>query len=324
MNLLITGGAGYIGSHVVLAALEQGHRITVFDNLSTGNKQNIPNHGARLVVGSTQSKNDLLKVFDGEKYDGVIHLAASKAVEESMKNPKKYSENNLIGSLNLLNACCDNNVKLFVFSSSAAVYGIPKYNPIDEMHSLLPNNYYGYTKLSIEQNLNWYSKTKNLRFASLRYFNAAGYDLQNRLSCREINPQNLIPSVMEAAIGIRKKISIFGADYKTIDGTGVRDYIHVSDLASAHIEAMKYLSRSNNDLTINLGTGVGLSVLEIIHKTMQVSGVKLKYEINDRRNGDTDTVIAKASLARQLIGWKAKYSDIDTIIKSTWKIYSNL
>ena len=129
---------------------------------------------------------------------------------------------------------------------------------------------------------------------------------------------------MEAAIGIRKKISIFGADYETIDGTGVRDYIHVSDLASAHIEAMKYLSRSNNDLTINLGTGVGLSVLEIIHKTMQVSGVKLKYEINDRRNGDTDTVIAKASLARQLIGWKTKYSDIDTIIKSTWKIYSNL
>ena len=324
MNLLITGGAGYIGSHVVLAASEQGHRITVFDNLSTGNEQNIPKHGVKLVVGSTQSKSDLLKVFDGEKYDGVIHLAASKAVEESMNNPKKYSENNLIGSLNLLNACCDNNVKLFVFSSSAAVYGIPKYNPIDEIHSLIPNNYYGYTKLSIEQNLNWYSKTKNLRFASLRYFNASGYDLQNRLSCREINPQNLIPSVMEAAIGIRKKISIFGSDYETIDGTGVRDYIHVSDLANAHVEAMKYLSRSKKDLTINLGTGVGLSVLEIIHKTMQVSGVEIKYEINDRRNGDTDTVIAKASLAKQLIGWEAQYSDIDTIIKSTWKIYSNL
>ena len=241
MRLIITGGAGYIGSHVVLDAIDRGYEVTIFDDLSTGLKENI-NKNAHFIYGSTLSSSDLSKLFNSGNYDAVIHMAASKAAGESMVEPSKYAQNNIIGGINLINACCDHNIQFFVFSSSAAVYGVPQYTPIDENHPLLPNNYYGFTKLNIENNLNWFSNLKGIMYASLRYFNAAGYDLQKRVKGQEINPQNLIPLVMETAVGTKNCIDIYGNDYNTKDGTGIRDYVHVSDLAKAHIDSIEYIS----------------------------------------------------------------------------------
>ena len=322
MNLLIIGGAGYIGSHVVLEALDRGFDVTVFDDLSTGSRENIQKN-VQFVEGSTLSISDLSKIFNTNKFDAVIHLAASKAAGESMLVPIKYAQNNIIGGLNLINACCEHQIKVFIFSSSAAVYGLPQYNPIDESHPLLPANYYGFTKSFIEENLKWFSNLEGMRYASLRYFNAAGYDLKKRVSGLEIDPQNLIPLVMETAIGIRSKIEIYGNDYNTKDGTGVRDYVHVSDLAKAHIDSIEYIHKEKKDIVINLGTGRGHSVLDIISKVSEISHKKIEYTFEDRRNGDTDIVIAKADLAKKLFGWNGQYSDLDTIIKSTWRVYKS-
>ncbi len=320
MKILVTGGAGYIGSHVVLEALQQGHSVTVFDDLSTGLQENI-NKDTNFVQGSTLSISDLSKLFESEVYDGVIHLAASKAVDDSMVNPSDYATNNIIGGINLVNACSNFGIKIFIFSSSAAVYGAPRYIPIDEKHILTPSNYYGYTKLAFEQNLKWFSELKGMNYASLRYFNAAGYDIDKRVSGLERDPQNLIPIVMEAAVGIRPKINVYGDDYETQDGTGIRDYIHVSDLAKAHIDAINYVCDERKNLTLNLGTGVGYSVLDIIKKVRKVSGQNFEYQIVGRREGDPDIVIAKVDLAKELINWEAQYSDLDTILNSTWEVY---
>ncbi len=321
-KLLLIGGAGYIGSHIVLSALEKGYETTIFDDLSTGIKKNI-NNDAKFVQGSTLSVSDLSELFKEDKYDHVIHLAASKASGESMLNPSKYATNNIIGSLNLINFCANHKVKSFIFSSSAAVYGIPENNPIDESHPLRPTNYYGYTKLMIENNLIWFSRLKEMRFATLRYFNAAGYDTKKRILGSEKNPQNLIPIVMETALGKRHKISIFGKDYPTKDGTCVRDYIHVSDLASAHLGAIDYIKREKKNLTINLGAGGGYSVLDVIKKAQEICKVSIRYDFKKRRAGDTDNLIANFELAKKLIHWEAKYSDLDTIIKSTWSVYKS-
>ncbi len=321
-KLLVIGGAGYIGSHIVLNVLERGYETTIFDDLSTGIKKNI-NNDANFVQGSTLSTSDLSELFKKDKYDHVIHLAASKASGESMLNPSKYATNNIIGSLNLINFCAKHKVKSFIFSSSAAVYGIPEYNPIDESHPLRPTNYYGYTKLMIENNLRWFSKLKKMRFATLRYFNAAGYDTKKRILGLEKNPQNLIPIVMEAALGLRKKIDIFGNDYLTKDGTGVRDYIHVSDLTSAHLGAIDYIKREKKNLTINLGSGGGHSVLDIVKKVQEICNVSIRYDFKKRRFGDSDLMTANSELAKKLMHWEAKYSDLDTIIKSTWSVYKS-
>ena len=234
MKVVIIGGAGYIGSHVVLYALERGCDVTVFDDLSTGCKENI-NENVQFVHGSTLSTSDLSKLFTLKRYDAVVHLAASKAAGESMLEPAAYARNNIIGGQNVINACSDNNIKIIIFSSSAAVYGLPQYKLIDECHPLYPTNYYGQTKLHIEESLKWFSKLKDIKYASLRYFNAAGYDLKKRVKSLENNPQNLIPKVMEVAIGRKTQVAVYGNNYNTKDGTGVRDYIHVSDLAKAHI-----------------------------------------------------------------------------------------
>ncbi len=322
MRLLITGGAGYIGSHVALHALDDGYDVTIFDNLSTGRKKNI-NKKTQFIQGSTTSRSDLSKLFKKNKYDAVIHLAASKAMGESMLFPSKYAHNNIVGGLNLINACCEYNVKVFIFSSSASVYGNPPNNPIDESYPLLPINYYGFTKLFIENNLKWFSDLKGMRYASLRYFNAAGYDLQKRVPSLEINSQNLIPLVMETAVGTRSNINIYGDDYDTTDGTGVRDYVHVSDLAKAHIDSIQYIKNNNKNLTINLGIGKGYSVLDIIKKVEKITKKNIKYCILGRRVGDPDMLIAKADLAKALIGWDGKHSDLDTIIESTWEMYKS-
>ncbi len=323
MKMLIVGGAGYIGSHIVLEALNYGYSVKVFDNLSTGKMANVDKN-AEFFQGTTMSNGDLSRAFKEDKFDCVIHLAANKAAGESMTNPSKYATNNIIGSLNLINNCVKYGVETFIFSSSAAVYGIPNYTPIDELHPLKPTNYYGHTKLMVENSLSWFSRLKGMNFASLRYFNAAGFDIKNRIVGIENSPQNLIPIVMEAAIGERKKIDIYGNDYATKDGTGIRDYIHVNDLSSAHIKAINYVKSEKKNLTINLGTGSGFSVLDVINKVENISKVELRYDFKERRDGDSDIVTADAKLAKKLISWEPIYSDLDTIISTTWKVYSLL
>jgi len=320
MKVLITGGAGYIGSHVALEALQEGFDVTVFDDLSTGSTNNL-HRKIDFVFGSTTSKKDLNNLFIRKSYDFVIHLAASKAVSESMKNPIQYSDNNIIGGLNLIRFCLEFKVKCFIFSSTAAVYGKPKQVPISELHSLNPLNYYGYTKLSIEKNLEWISKLTKLNYISLRYFNAAGYDIKNRIKGVEKNPQNLIPRVMEVALGLKDQIHVFGDDFETKDGTGVRDYIHVSDLAKAHIKAIYYLKKQKENLVVNLGTGEGHSVLDVIKATQKISQKRIEYVIEGRREGDAANVIASGRLAKEKLNWHPIESDLSTIISSTWDIY---
>ena len=321
MKILVVGGAGYIGSHVTLEAINHGYEVTVFDDLSSGFKDNI-NASAAFFQGSTLSDTDLSRVMKNCHFDAVIHLAANKASGESMDNPSEYAKNNIIGGINLIRACEEYGINKFIFSSSAAVYGSPEYNPIDELHPLAPSNFYGYTKLAIENNLQWFSRLKGLRYAALRYFNAAGYDINQRIIGKEINPQNLIPIVMEVASGTRKKLSVFGNDYSTKDGTGIRDYIHVSDLACGHIMALNYLIKHEKDLTVNLGTGDGHSVLDIISMARKVSNKKIEYEFTGRRDGDPGKVIAAGDNAKKLINWDPKYSELHTIISSTWNIYN--
>ncbi len=321
MKIIITGGAGYIGSHVVLAALDRGWDITVFDNLSTANKNNI-NKKTKFVKGSINSKNDLSKLFTNNKYDAVIHLAASKASGESMLNPKKYTYNNIIGSLNVLMSCIDHGVKFFIFSSSAAVYGNPRYHPVDELHPLKPLSYYGYTKLSTENSLEWFSKIHDIKYSSLRYFNAAGYDTKNRIVGKEKNTENLIPLIMEVAQRNKFFISIYGNDYSTKDGTGIRDYVHVSDLAIAHISALEYLRKYSKNLILNLGSESGFSVLEIIEKTKNILKMDIPYQVEQRRVGDVAKLVSSCSQAKDIIKWEKKYSELDILIKSTWQIYN--
>jgi len=320
MKIFVTGGAGYIGSHVVYELYDQGHEVTIYDDLSLGRKENIDKR-AKFVLGSTLEKDKLNESLSSEKYDAVIHLAAWKAAGESMIEPEKYAENNIIGSMNLLNAVANANINKFVFSSTAAVYGFPNYLPIDEKHPIQPANYYGYTKIEIERNLEWFSQIRNINYAALRYFNAAGYDVKGRIRGKEKNPNNLLPIVMEVASEVRDKVQVFGNDYDTVDGTGVRDYIHVNDLASAHILALEYLENENINLMVNLSTENGYSVLEAIKEAEIITEKPIKYEIVERREGDPDKVVASYKKAKKLLNWEAKYSDLKTILSTMWEIY---
>lgn len=238
-----------------------------------------------------------------------------------MTDPEKYSKNNISGTINLLNAMTDHGVHTFVFSSSAAVYGYPEYLPIDEDHPTDPINYYGFTKLVIESFLEWYGKLRGLKYVSLRYFNAAGYDPKGRILGLEQNPANLLPIVMEVASGVRDKMEVFGDDYDTPDGTGVRDYIHVSDLASAHVKALDYL-QSGDSIMVNLATGEGYSVLEVIEKAREITGHPIPYEITARREGDPAKLIATSESAGELLDWEPKLSDLESLLKTTWRVYS--
>ena len=318
MKILVTGGAGYIGSHVVLELCENGFEVIVLDDLSSGNEKSIDKR-AKFINGSTLNKLDLENSLKG--VDTVIHLAAFKAAGESMINPSKYSENNIVGTINLLNEMLNQNIRQLIFSSTAAVYGYPKYLPIDEKHPLDPINYYGFSKLEVEKILQWYGQLKGLRFAVLRYFNAAGYDPNGRLNFLEKNPANLIPIVMEVASGAREKLQVFGNNYKTHDGTGVRDYIHVTDLANAHVKALKHLQNSEN-IIANLATGESHSVFDVINCAKEISGKEILYEIIDRRIGDPAELYAKSILALDTLKWKAEYSDLNSLIKTTWDIYN--
>ena len=319
MKILVTGGAGYIGSHVVYELIDQGHDVTILDDMSLGLEENIDPRSI-FVQGSTHSDSDLDSVLS-VGFDGIIHLAAWKAAGESMTDPAKYAHNNLIGTINLLNACDRHGIKRFVFSSTSSVYGNPEYIPIDENHPTDPISYYGETKLQVEKNLKWFSDLKGIRFGVLRYFNAAGYDIKGRIKGRERNALNLIPIAMEVAAGIREKMQVFGDNYDTHDGTGVRDYIHVSDLAIAHMKALNYISENDKDLLVNLATGEGHSVLDVINKSKEVSGKDIPFDIVGRRAGDPATVVAVSNRANKVLDWSTKYSDLDTLIRTAWNVY---
>ncbi len=317
MRILVIGGAGYIGSHVVHALLDGGHTVRVFDDLSTGLRVNLV-PGVDFVEGSILNPEALESAL--ADMDGVVHLAAKKAAGESMLDPAKYATNNINGTLNVLNAMVKTGVKNFVFSSSAAVYGNPEYPVLDEKHPLNPINFYGLTKLEIERFLSWYDKLCGIKFVALRYFNAVGYDAAGRVKGLEKNPQNLLPIVMETAVGMRPEMAIFGNDYGTPDGTCIRDYIHVTDLADAHVRALTYLQNGGDSQSLNLGTGNGYSVLEMVQNTERLLGIKINYKFAPRRPGDPQELRASSQKALDVLGWRAKQTLPDMIL-TTYKAY---
>jgi len=319
MNILVIGGAGYIGSHVAKEFLDRGHRVTVYDNFSTGLRENlIP--GTVFVHGDIHDYANLARAME-RGFDALVHLAASKAAGESMINPEKYSRDNIAGTINIINAASEAGIRNVVFSSSAAVYGEPEYLPVDERHPTNPANYYGFTKLEIERILGWHDKLREMRHANLRYFNAAGYDVKGAVKGLELNPANLIPVVMEVACGRRQELQIFGDDYDTPDGTCIRDYIHVSDLASGHAAALDYIRETGKSVTVNLGSESGASVKEIVEAARKITGAPIPAEVVGRRPGDPAKLTASASLARELLGWKARHSDLDTLVGTSWEAY---
>ncbi|MBO8436156.1 MAG: UDP-glucose 4-epimerase GalE [Spirochaetes bacterium] len=319
MKVLLFGGAGYIGTHVAMAFMDRGDTVGIYDNLSTGLRSNVP-EGAEFYEGDILDRARVSEVLS-KGWDAAVHLAAFKAAGESMVKPEKYSENNITGSLIIMTECEQHGCMNFILSSSAATYGEPQYLPIDEKHPNKPENYYGYTKYCIEENLKWYSKLRGMHFAALRYFNAAGYDVDGRMLGLERNPANLIPVIMECAAGMRKDVHIFGTDYDTPDGTCIRDYVHVSDLADAHVAAADYLIKNKEDLIVNLGSETGLSVREIVETARKVTGQPIPSVDSPRRPGDPAKLVASSTLAHEKLGWSAKRSDAETLISSTWRVY---
>jgi len=323
MKILVTGGAGYIGSFTVKALKEKGFEVLVFDSLETGHKEAIPN--TKLYIGNLQTDFSLLgQIFKKEKPEAVIHFAAYIEVGESVENPQKYFMNNVGGTLNLLKAMINNNVLKLVFSSTAAVYGEPKKIPIDEDDHKDPTNPYGESKLMIEKILRWYSSAYNLSSVALRYFNAAGAALDGSIGQDYPKPTHLITRACEAALGKRKDFQIYGNDYDTPDGTCIRDYIHVIDLAEAHLAALEFLNKGNRGYHYyNVGTGRGYSVLEVVKIVKKISGVDFNSPIASRREGDPAGLVAKVEKIKKELGWQPKYSDLETIIRSAWEWHRN-
>lgn len=321
MRVLITGGAGYIASHIVHELLERNYEILVCDDFSTGNRENIVKHDQYKLIEGDFRDPKILKILMDFKPKAVFHFAASKAAGESMINPVKYSNNNIRGTLLLLEAMIKNGISYFIFSSSAAVYGEPEYLPIDEDHPRNPTNYYGFTKKVIEDNLEWLSKLTDLKYASLRYFNAAGYDIKERVLGLENEPQNLLPIVMETLVGKRTEMEVYGNDYPTPDGTCIRDYIHVNDLSSAHLLAMDYIIKNQSNIVVNLGSEKGISVMEMIQIAEEVTKKKLNYKIGKRRLGDAAKLLASSKKAKEILNWNPQFSDAKTLISTMWNVY---
>ena len=321
MKVLVIGGAGYIGSHVAREFLDQGHEVTVFDNLYSGVEENLFDE-AVFIKGDIRNADEINSAMSGG-IDGVIHLAAHKHVAESMSNPGKFAVNNICGGINVLNSMVANGVANIVFSSTATVFGEPEYLPLDEKHFNDPKNFYGFTKLEIERTMAWYDQLKGLKYASLRYFNASGYDYKERIKGIEKDTSNLIPILMEVASGQRDKIKIFGTDYDTKDGSCIRDFIHVNDLATAHVSALEYLIKEKTSQVFNLGTENGSSVLEILELARKVTGHEIPAEMVDRRYGDPSKLVAGSGKIREMLSWRPQHSDLDTIVESTWKVYQH-
>jgi len=314
-KILVTGGAGYIGSHTVKLLADQDYEAVVLDNLSTGRKEAVGE--AKLVVGDLADPIFLDRIIAEGGFDAVLHFAASVEVEESVANPGKYYQSNVVNGLNLLAAMLKHGLTRIVFSSSAAVYGEPEKNPIGEETVCCPTNPYGETKFCFENILKWYGRAYGLNSVSLRYFNAAGALPEAGLGyVRELSHTHLIPRVLDAAFGKKEEIEVFGKDYDTADGTCVRDYVHVLDLAQAHILALKKLESANGAYVYNVGTGKGYSVLEIIEEVMEVTGRMIPMKIAGRRAGDPARLVADSRKLQKELGWKPAH-DLKSIIQSS-------
>ena len=322
MRILVLGGAGYIGSHTVYELVDAGYEVIVIDNLLTGFKEAV-HPQAKFYEGDIRDKIFLDNILSKEKIDGVIHFAASSQVGESMKNPLKYYNNNLCGTEVLLESMVEHGIDKIVFSSTAATYGEPESIPILETDRTLPTNCYGETKLAMEKMFKWTSKAYNLRYVSLRYFNACGAHPNGKIGEAHNPETHLIPLVLQVPNGKREYISVFGNDYDTKDGTCVRDYIHVNDLAQAHILAMEYLSKGGESNIFNLGNGVGFTVKEVIEMARKVTNHTIPIREEERRAGDPSVLIASSEKARKVLGWKPQYADLETIISTAWKWHVN-
>ena len=321
ISVLVVGGAGYIGSHMVKLLGSIGADVTVLDNLSSGHKDAVL-YGD-LVVGDISDKNLISRIIKSKNYDVVMHFASFIDVSESLRSPEIYYQNNLINTLNLLNVMKEEGVNKFIFSSTAAIFGEPEYTPIDESHSKNPINPYGRSKYMIEQILSEYESAYGINYVCLRYFNAAGADPDGVLGERHKNETHLIPLILQAASGRRDNISIFGSDYKTHDGTCIRDYIHVADLCEAHLLGIKYLFDTDKSMNFNLGNGEGFSVREVIETAMKVTNINFNILEEKRRPGDPAILIADSSLAKTVLDWQPKYYNLDKIISDSWNFEKN-
>ncbi|MGZ4835891.1 MAG: UDP-glucose 4-epimerase GalE [Terriglobales bacterium] len=314
MRVLVTGGAGYIGSHGARSLSRRGHTVVIYDNLSTGHRELAA--GFELIEGSVGDAVALGRALRG--VDAVMHFAAHSLVGESVENPRKYFENNVRDGLVLLNTCLESGVKNFIFSSTAAVYGNPREVPIVEDAPKAPLNPYGMSKLSFEYALQAYDKAYGLRFMSLRYFNAAGCDDSGEIGELHDPETHLIPAALQSATGARKELQIYGDDYDTPDGTCIRDYIHVEDLAEAHVLALEHLAHGGASGILNLGTGQGHTVKEVVTTIERVIGRELNKRVTGRRPGDPPALLADPSRAQKLLGWKAQRS-LQDMVSSAWK-----
>ena len=322
MKILVLGGAGYIGSHTVYELIDAGEEVVIIDNLETGYKEAV-HPKAVFYQGDLRDRAFLDTVLDKEKdIDAVIHFAANSLVGESMSDPLKYYDNNLCGTKTLLEALLAHQIDKIVFSSTAATYGEPESVPILETDKTSPTNPYGETKLSMEKMFHWVGKAHGLRYVSLRYFNACGAHESGTIGEAHNPETHLIPLILQVPNGQREAISIFGTDYDTKDGTCVRDYIHVTDLAQAHILAVKYLMDGGESNIFNLGNGVGFTVREVIETAEQVTGKPIQVVESGRRAGDPAVLIASSEKARKVLGWNPQHADLPEIIASAWKWHS--
>jgi UDP-glucose 4-epimerase len=317
MKVLVTGGAGYIGSHIVKALGERGHEIIVFDNLSFGHEWAVLS--GKLIKGDLRNTDQLDAVFQGEVIDAVVHLAAYIVVDESVQDPLKYYRNNFANALNLIERCARYKVKYFIFSSTAAVYGIPEKTPVAEDAPLIPINPYGASKVMVERALADLSKATDFNCLALRYFNVAGADSQVRIGQAREDATHLITVSLRTALGLRPHLDIYGTDYPTHDGTCIRDYIHVDDLSDAHLLALEHLQKGRESGIYNCGYGHGYSVREVVDKVREVTGIDFPVKVAGRRAGDPPVLVAEASRIRKDLGWSPKYDNLAYIIGTAWK-----
>lgn len=318
MAILVLGGAGYIGSHTVYELVDYGEEVVIVDNLETGHVEAV-HPKAKFYQGDIRNRAFIDRVFEENKIDAVIHFAANSLVGESMTNPLKYYDNNLCGTKVLLDSMVAHRIDKIVFSSTAATYGEPENIPILETDKTCPTNCYGETKLSMEKMFKWTGRAHGLRYVSLRYFNACGAHESSKIGEAHAPETHLIPLILQVPNGRREAITIYGDDYPTPDGTCIRDYIHVTDLAMAHIQAVQYLRAGNPSNIFNLGNGVGFSVKEVIEAARAVTGHPIPAVIEGRRAGDPARLIASSEKAREVLGWNPQHDDLSKIIASAWK-----
>jgi UDP-arabinose 4-epimerase len=317
MNILVTGGAGYIGSHTAKVLAARGHTPIVIDNLTYGHEWAVK--WGPFERGDLGDPEFVKSVFERHRIEAVIHFAANAYVGESMTHPRKYFRNNTVNTLNLLDTMVDHGTTHIVFSSSCATYGVPEHVPIDEAHRQVPVNPYGESKLFVERILYWYDVAYSLRSVPLRYFNASGADPDGEIGEDHDPETHLIPLVIDAARGTRPPVSVFGTDYPTPDGTAIRDYVHVMDLAEGHVRALDYLARGGVSTPVNLGTGIGHSVREVIGAVEQVGGRAVPRVDSPRRAGDPPRLVADAQKAQDVLGWTPRYPELRTIVEHAWR-----